>query len=154
MKAYDSKNNLYVEIVSVSGGWTTVMSGSGVVYKLRNSCVEVINEGRYKSASDDELEDEDDELEDEDDELEDGFRRIVKSKFDPSCYAKVKAASGNASLDCADSMAVTLRGKSLDDVYELAAVALAISEEELRTKYEHLNPGMQRMTLGNRMRHV
>lgn len=51
-----------------------------------------------------------------------------------------------------DELALALQGLTLDEVYAIAAPALGSSEEELRTKYGHLNPGMQRMNLGNRMR--
>ena len=43
-------------------------------------------------------------------------------------------------------------GFTLDEVYKLAAKELKESEKDLRARYRHLNPGMQRMNLGNRMR--
>lgn len=63
-----------------------------------------------------------------------------------------KTAGGHVSVDCADAIATKLRGKSLDDVYAFAAKALDEPEKELRAKYKHLNVGMQRMNLGNRVR--
>jgi hypothetical protein len=71
---------------------------------------------------------------------------------DLSGYVKVKAASGNMSLDCGDDIAKKLRGLDLDAVYKLAAQALGESQRTLRSKYRHLNAGMQRMNLSNRMR--
>ncbi len=67
-----------------------------------------------------------------------------------------KTASGNTSIDCDDELAAKLRGKSLDDVYTMAAKVLAPDETlaSLRAKYKHLNVGMQRMNLGNRMRGI
>jgi hypothetical protein len=54
--------------------------------------------------------------------------------------------------DVGDQVAEMLRGKELDGVYKVAAEYLAEDEAGLRKKYAHLNPGGQRMTLGNRMR--
>lgn len=65
---------------------------------------------------------------------------------------EVKTAAGHASVNCGDALATKLMGKTLDDVYAEAAVVLAEPEADLRKKYAHLNVGMQRMNLGNRMR--
>lgn len=73
-------------------------------------------------------------------------------KVDLSHYAKVKSASGNASLDNGDDVAKKLRGAELDDVYKAASKLLKEPVPALKAKYKHLNPGMQRMNLGNRMR--
>ena len=63
-----------------------------------------------------------------------------------------KTAGGHVSVDCADAIATKLRSKTLDEVYAFAAKALDETEKELRAKYKHLNAGMQRMNLGNRVR--
>jgi len=73
-------------------------------------------------------------------------------KVDLSHYSKVKSASGNASLDNGDDVAKKLRGAELDDVYKAASKLLKEPVTALKSKYKHLNPGMQRMNLGNRMR--
>lgn len=80
------------------------------------------------------------------------IKRIGDQKHDLTRYETVIAASGNTSLDCGDPLAAALRGKSLDDVYKAAAKELREPEADLRKRYAHLNPGMQRMNLGNRMR--
>lgn len=67
-------------------------------------------------------------------------------------YTKVKSVNGNASLDNNDRVAVSLRGGTLENVYETAADALETTVEELKASYSHLNPGMARMVLGNRIR--
>lgn len=55
--------------------------------------------------------------------------------------------------DVGDPVAVMLReGKSLDDVYRIGAAYLEVQASDLKAKYAHLNPGQQRMTIGNRMR--
>lgn len=54
--------------------------------------------------------------------------------------------------DVGDRIAELLRGKTLDEAYTVAARFLRAPEDELRSKYSHLNNGQQRMNLGNRMR--
>lgn len=63
-----------------------------------------------------------------------------------------KTAGGHTSIHCGDNTAKKLVGKSLDEVFKIAASTLKEPEKELRAKYAHLNPGMQRMNLGNRIR--
>jgi hypothetical protein len=63
-----------------------------------------------------------------------------------------KTAGGHVSVNNGDEIATKLIGKDLDTVYAAAAKALKEDEKDLRAKYKHLNPGMQRMNLGNRMR--
>ena len=63
-----------------------------------------------------------------------------------------KTAGGHVSVNNGDEIATKLLGKDLDQVYAMAAKALKEDEADLRKKYGHLNPGMARMNLGNRMR--
>lgn len=53
-----------------------------------------------------------------------------------------------------DDIARRLEGKTLPEVYEEAAkyLSTAGTVKDLLAKYQHLNPGQQRMVLGNRMR--
>ena len=51
-----------------------------------------------------------------------------------------------------DDLATVLAGHGLDVIYSAAAVVLSTDESELRQRYAHLNPGQQRMNLGNRIR--
>lgn len=81
-----------------------------------------------------------------------GVRTIGGKEVDLSGYKKVKAPGGGVSYTKGDAVANKLEGKSLDEVYKIAAAALKVPESELRAKYKKLNPGMQRMSLGNRMR--
>lgn len=55
-------------------------------------------------------------------------------------------------VDCGDELATILRGKELDEVYVIAAKKLETTVSALKDKYGHLNPGMQRMNLANRIR--
>lgn len=55
--------------------------------------------------------------------------------------------------DIGDEVATMLRGcKSLEEVYQAGAKYLKVDLQELRDRYAHLNPGQQRMNIGNRMR--
>ena len=59
---------------------------------------------------------------------------------------------GNRTIDINDKVAQQLRGTDIKEMYQIAAKALGESVRTLRAKYGHLNIGMQRMSLGNRMR--
>lgn len=63
-----------------------------------------------------------------------------------------KTAGGNQVVDSGDATAKKLRGLELSDVYEKAAKVKGVSAKTLKSKYSHLNPGAQRMTLGNIIR--
>lgn len=82
------------------------------------------------------------------------IRTVAGREHDISGYEKIKNASGHTSYDNGDDVATKLRGKTLDEVYAHAAKQLKEPEKDLRAKYKHLNPGMQRMSLGNRLRKV
>jgi hypothetical protein len=80
--------------------------------------------------------------------------KIKNTEFDLSKYfvSDAKTPSGRRTIDVNDEVAQELRALGLDEVYAKAAEALECGVEELRTAYSHLNPGMQRMNLGNRIR--
>jgi hypothetical protein len=65
---------------------------------------------------------------------------------------KVRTDSGRKAIDSDDATAKELRGKTLDEVYSIAGKELGQTQKELKDKYQHLNVGMQRMNLGNRIR--
>lgn len=83
-----------------------------------------------------------------------GFKRIGDKKHvvDLSDYTKAKSATGKASLNCGDDVAKQLTGKTLEDVYKAASKVLREPVAALVKQYKHLNVGMQRMNLGNRIR--
>lgn len=81
-----------------------------------------------------------------------GVRTINGKAVNLNNYVKAKAAGGGVSFHNGDEVAQKLEGKDIDAVYAAAARALKVDESELRGKYKHLNIGMQRMSLGNRMR--
>jgi len=81
-------------------------------------------------------------------------RSIIKKEYKQACVQTKIQRDGKTrtTQDCGDEIATMLRGKDLDDVYEYAAQVLGVALADLYAKYEHLNPGQQRMTLGNRIR--
>lgn len=80
------------------------------------------------------------------------LRSVGGREHDISAYDRVKLENGRVSFDNGDDTAHKLRNKSLAEVYEMAAKASGVSERSLKEKYKALNPGMQRMALGNRIR--
>jgi len=88
-------------------------------------------------------------------------RMIGDTAVDLTKYVKVVTKAGNNSLDNGDKAAKALRDLTLDQIYkevarnvkeDLEAANIEEAEKILRKKYGHLNPGMQRMNLGNRFR--
>jgi hypothetical protein len=69
-------------------------------------------------------------------------------------YVKGKTADGKTTIDNGDEVAELLRGKDLEQTYAVVAKQTKTPIEELKTKYQHLNVGQQRMNLGNRLRKV
>lgn len=80
--------------------------------------------------------------------------KIKDTHFDLSRYfvSDVRTPAGRRTLDCADDISVQLRGLSITEVYAEASKVLGESVEGLTKQYGHLNIGMQRMNLGNRIR--
>jgi hypothetical protein len=80
-------------------------------------------------------------------------------KIDPlylqfyTSYA-VELADGTTrrSIDKGDALAVKLRGMELISVYAEVSNITGQSITDLRARFTHLNPGMQRMSLGNMAR--
>lgn len=67
-------------------------------------------------------------------------------------YTKTKGEDGKQHFDNGDEVAEALRGADLDSVYSHVAKELGVTAKSLKEKYGHLNPGQQRMNLGNRLR--
>lgn len=63
---------------------------------------------------------------------------------------KGRSAAGAPTFNSGDIVAEALQGQPLEVAYKVAA-ELGL---EVRGKYDHLNPGHQRMVLGTRMRKV
>lgn len=151
-----------VTIVGVNGGWTTIMD-AGVESKVRNSAlgpaeIETLYSNPTPDADNFEVErDESDDPDHNDVEMiadvpEGKIRRVKEAQYNTRDMRKLKSAKGHTSYDCGDSLARLLEGKSIEEVYSIAADRLGVSQTDLTIRYEHLNPGMQRMNLGNRIR--
>lgn len=65
-----------------------------------------------------------------------------------------KTSGGHVSVNNGDKVANMLLGKSLEEVYKIASEHLGDAQKDLKEKYGHLNVGMIRMNLGNRLRAV
>lgn len=76
----------------------------------------------------------------------------VRIKPDLEKYVNGVSGSGKRTKRANDDVAAALDGFTLDEVYAVAKSMCDISVKELTEKYEHLNVGMQRMNLGNRIR--
>lgn len=82
----------------------------------------------------------------------DGEGKLVPADLTRYYTHDTVTASGRKHLDIDDEVAKQLREKTLDQVYAYAAKTCDLTVKELKAKYEHLNPGMQRMNLGNKLR--
>lgn len=148
--------NETVTLVSVSGGWTTIKYPDGIEKKLRNSCIQELPHNPLNKP---EIPTIDDGIPTIDNETSKSIKMVNP---DLSHYVKheIKTASGRASFDIDDEAASILRGEDVSDCYFVVAKHIAKQESrdvdrveaELKNKYGHLNVGMQRMNLGNRLR--
>jgi len=82
-------------------------------------------------------------------ELEDDEGGRIADEYE---YKQAIAASGRTSCDTGDQVADTLRGKTLDEAYAIVAKVIGDTQKALKARYQHLNPGHQRMCIGNRLR--
>lgn len=73
----------------------------------------------------------------------------VKVEADRSKYQTCRSATGAKSLHSGDVVATACEGVTLVEMFELTT---KFCGEDYKAKYGHLNGGMQRMNLGNRIR--
>lgn len=157
-----------VSVVEVNGGWTTILDGMKQL-KVRNGELTAVKEAKMpdrptaprdrpsRAAA---LAKHDAGVRDAKGEpVDDGNTAPTDSRAvspDLSRYTthETRTASGRRAIDRADATADALRGLDLEGVYLAASQTLGVPVPELKAKYQHLNPGMQRMNLGNRMRAV
>lgn len=76
---------------------------------------------------------------------------VVPAKY-LSRYSRHNLGDGVVVVDNGDGVATLLRGLELPEVYTLVAEKTGQNEAELVARYAGLNPGQQRMNLGNRLR--
>lgn len=146
-----------VSVVEVNGGWSTILDGMKQI-KVRNgelskpAKTEMPGKpGPVRSAKDKAPKAEKPKREPKPKTDDDG--RLVKPNLDRYVTSdEVKTASGRKAIDVNDEVATSLRGTDLADVYRQASAATGQTQKSLHEKYDHLNPGMQRMNLGNLIR--
>lgn len=151
-----------VSVVEVKGGWSTILDGMKQL-KVRNSELSApvggkpnvpAKPGPVRSAKDHkpakaEKPKREPKAKKDDANAE---SRLVNPDLTRYTVSEVKTASGRKAIDIADPVAKQLRGLDLSDVYRAASEATGESMAGLHRKYDHLNPGMQRMNLGNLIR--
>ena len=76
----------------------------------------------------------------------------VRVKPDLEKYVRGVSGSGKKTMRSVNAVADALDGFTIGEVYSVASQLTGTSQKELHTKYDHLNVGMQRMNLGNRIR--
>lgn len=156
-----------VEVIEVKGAWTTFYDNDGNVRKVRNSKVKQPEQTRAgsKKTKSKAKKTKSKKAKAPAPGGETTGRRIASAPVNRfESYELVKREGGTRSYDSGDKIAKALRGMDLEEVYHETARALKHSgtvegtiaeiEDELIARYSHLNTGMQRMNLGNRLRKV
>lgn len=157
--------NEQVEILSVSGGWTTVRDQAGVEKKVRNGAltepVEITapTTAKLVKAKIEEAPKapKEPKAPREKKPLNERLNGVVESlylQFYQGYTTTRKDGTKVRSMDKGDSVAQSLRGLSMEDVYKHAAKMTHTGVADLQNRFGHLNPGMQRMNLGNMIRRV
>lgn len=149
------------EVVSTTGGWTTVDTESGEQIKVRNGAIRRVTEDDLKSVKVNKMNQEQTAAQRTPREvipahvIGSGEKKgkIGNVEFDMSgYYVSERKANGRRSIDCNDDVAAQLRDATIEEIYEMAAVETETSVDDLKSKYGRLNIGMQRMNLGNIIR--
>lgn len=145
--------NDIVTLLSTVGGWSEVKFDDGTVKKVRNGKITGADGQKMKTAK--------------------GSKKargtpkkaaggvsegrkngVVKASYLEN-YEVVKIQDGNRTkriVDNGDKAAKRMRNLDLSDLYKEASEVSGIPQTQLREKYGDLNPGLQRMSLGNRIR--
>jgi hypothetical protein len=155
--------NEQVEILSVSGGWTTVRDQAGVEKKVRNGAltepVEItaptttkLAKAKAEKAPKAPKEPKAPRAKKPLNERLNGVVESLYLQFYQGYTTTRKDGTKVRSMDKGDSVAQSLRGLSIEDVYKQAAKITHIGVLDLQARFGHLNPGMQRMNLGNMIR--
>jgi len=161
--AIDTRTAHQVEIIAVNGGWTTVRQiGQRKEYKVRNGQLSKITEVQSEILREYVLTDRDASAKGDivrpvttRKPIEERLNGVVYAGYLPqySAYTTVRTdGTKKRSIDKGDSVAEQLRSLELPSVYKLVARTLEVSSDSLLERFCHLNPGMQRMNLGNMLR--
>lgn len=141
-------------VVATAGDFAEVETPNGIAEITKSQCFkssakeynELIQAGPLETMKDEVEEDisEEDTSEEDTSEEEEGSNGCVRRR-----YAKMYYERSGGNRDCADALAVKLRGMSIEEFLEFAAETLG---DDVVAKYQHLNNGLKRMTLGNLIR--
>jgi len=149
--------NEQVEIIAVNGGWTTIhtLGADTQERKVRNGALSghttlsdtVAEMAMAKAAAKPAVSAE---------AVQEGRKNgVVFAGYLPQ-YEAYKALTTEGatkrSIDKGDAVALQLRPLTLTTVYAAVSNTTGTSIADLRERFSHLNPGMQRMNLGNMMR--
>lgn len=152
-----------VEIIAVNGGWTTVRAiGNTKHIKMRNGAlsghttVDAPITRAYIKAADGQGTKAAAKAAVTPEAVQEGRKNgVVFSGYLPQYEAyKALTTCGETkrSIDKGDTVALQLRPLSLTSVYAAVSNVTGTSIADLSARFSHLNPGMQRMNLGNMMR--
>lgn len=154
-----TKTGEQVEIVATNGGWTTVhtLGADTREMKVRNGALSghttlsnqaaQLATAKAKEAKEPRAKKP----------VEERLNGVVYAGYLPQYEAyktALKDGTLRRSIDKGDAVAVQLRGMGLMEVYRFAAAQTGLGVKDLTARFEHLNPGMQRMNLGNMIRKV
>lgn len=143
-----------VEVIAKNGGWTTIRDfGQTVTEKVRNGDLTDFTEisdkpAAVKAKTADKPAREKVALEDR----KNGKVDPLYLQFYQTYTATLADGSKKRSIDKGDNVAVLLRALNLNGVYATVSSMTKTPVSTLCERFGHLNPGMQRMSLGNMMR--
>lgn len=84
--------------------------------------------------------------------MADNETKEVRIKPDLTKYVNGVSGSGKKTKRSDDPVAAALDGFTVEEVCAVASKMTDVTQKDLMAKYAHLNVGMQRMNLGNRIR--
>ncbi len=155
-----------VEVVAVKGGWTTVhtLGADTREKKVRNGAltkpvtlsgeayrVYEATKGRAKKVAKAPA------APRERKSVDERLNGVVYAGYLPQyeAYSQLRDdGTTRRSVDKGDAVALQLRTMELDAIYQIVSREAQVSTRDLIARFEHLNPGMQRMNLGNMLRRV
>ena len=138
--------------VSRTGGWTTLADPvTGAQTKVRNSLVATLTELAETPVAKAEKATKAPRVTREKLPTDERKNGVVPAKYLGN-YHRHNLGNGLVVVDNGDRVAQLLRGKTLDETYDLVAKTTHTNGDDLWERYQGLNEGQQRMCLGNRLR--